>query len=151
MSSVVLSRHTRTTIFCGSSEDNSYFDYRFLLLFFNSRHITYIIVLETFIDVECAKALGRIILKLYEDQHGPNQYIQWSQDEQCNIGSYCTTTTNQPTNKAQESIFWGKNGRFWAKHPNCFGREQSFGYQCGIRCVYWEVSLLFRNIPPPEY
>ena len=76
VSSVVVGRHTRTTIFCGSSEDNSDFDYRFLLLFFNSRHITYIIVLETFIDVECAKALGRIILKLYEDQHGPNQYIQ---------------------------------------------------------------------------
>ena len=43
------------------------------------------------------------------------------------------TTTNRPTNSnrapnelarpicAQESIFWGKNGRFWAKHPNYFG------------------------------
>ena len=27
---------------------------------------------------------------------------------------------------AQESIFLGKNGRFWAKHPNYFGREQKF-------------------------
>ena len=29
---------------------------------------------------------------------------------------------------AQESISWGKNGRFWAKHPNYFGREQKFWY-----------------------
>ena len=44
-----------------------------------------------------------------------------------------TTTTNQPINRApneptrpiyaQESIFWGKNGCFWAKHPYYFGRE----------------------------
>ena len=26
----------------------------------------------------------------------------------------------------QESIFWGKNGRFLAKHPNYFGGEQKF-------------------------
>ena len=46
------------------------------------------------------------------------------------------TTTNQPTNRApnklarpicaKESIFWDKNGRFWAKHPNHFGKEQKF-------------------------
>ena len=29
---------------------------------------------------------------------------------------------------AQESIFWGKNGRFRAKHPNYFEREQNFWY-----------------------
>ena len=44
-----------------------------------------------------------------------------------------TTTTNQPTNRAQnkpsgpvcaqESIFWGKNGRSWAKHPNYFDQK----------------------------
>ena len=49
-----------------------------------------------------------------------------------------TTTTNQPTNRAQnkpsgpvcaqESIFWGKNGRCRAIHPNHFGREQKFWY-----------------------
>ena len=48
------------------------------------------------------------------------------------------TTTNQPTNRApneparpifaQESILWGKNGRFWAKHLNYFGIEQMFLY-----------------------
>ena len=48
------------------------------------------------------------------------------------------TTTNQPTNRApnelarplyaQESIFWGKNGRFLAKRPNYVGREQKFWY-----------------------
>ena len=30
---------------------------------------------------------------------------------------------------AQESIFWGKYDRFWAKHPNYFGREQKIWYQ----------------------
>ena len=48
------------------------------------------------------------------------------------------TTTNQPTNRApnklarlicaKESIFWDKNGRFWAKHPNNFVREEKFWY-----------------------
>ena len=49
-----------------------------------------------------------------------------------------TKTTHQPANRAsheparpictQESIFGGKNGRFWAKYPNYFGREQKFWY-----------------------
>ena len=48
-----------------------------------------------------------------------------------------TTTTNQPTNRApneparsvcaQESMFWGKNGCFWAKHPNYLGGSKSSG------------------------
>ena len=48
------------------------------------------------------------------------------------------TTTNQPTNRApnesagpicaQEIIFWGTNGCFWAKHPNYFEREQKLWY-----------------------
>ena len=48
------------------------------------------------------------------------------------------TNSNQPTNRApneparpisaQESIFWDKNGRFRANHPNSFGREQKFWY-----------------------
>ena len=29
---------------------------------------------------------------------------------------------------AQESVFWGKNGRFGAKHPNYFVREQKLWY-----------------------
>ena len=47
-------------------------------------------------------------------------------------------TTNKPTNRApnepprpicaQESIFGGKNGHFWAKHPNYVEREQKFWY-----------------------
>ena len=48
------------------------------------------------------------------------------------------STTNQPTNRqgtkyagkvhvcANKSMFWGKNGCFWAKHPNFFVREQKF-------------------------
>ena len=48
------------------------------------------------------------------------------------------TTTNQPTKNApneqarsicaNERIFWGKNGRFWAKYPNYFVREKKFWY-----------------------
>ena len=29
---------------------------------------------------------------------------------------------------SQESILWGQNGRFWAKHPCYFGGEQKFWY-----------------------
>ena len=49
-----------------------------------------------------------------------------------------TTTTNQQTSRApndparpicaQESIFWGKDGCFWAKHPYYFWRERSGTY-----------------------
>ena len=65
-----------------------------------------------------------------------------------------TTTTNQPTNRepyeparpicGQESIFWGGNGRFWAKHPNYFGQKQK--HWCPhirkllrhlVRIVFW--------------
>ena len=48
-----------------------------------------------------------------------------------------TTTTNQPTNRApneparsvcaQESMFWGKKGCFWAKHPNYLEGSKSSG------------------------
>ena len=47
-------------------------------------------------------------------------------------------TTNQLTNRApneparpkcaQESIFSGKNGHFWAKNPDFYGRKQKFLY-----------------------
>ena len=50
--------------------------------------------------------------------------------------SRSTTTTNQPASRApnepawpicaKESIFLGKNGRFWAKCPNYFVREQKW-------------------------
>ena len=50
-----------------------------------------------------------------------------------------TATTNQPTNRApneparpmcaQENIFWGKNGRFRAMHPNFMGGCKSYGTQ----------------------
>ena len=45
---------------------------------------------------------------------------------------------------AQESMFWGQNGRFWAKHPNCVGTEQKFWYphirkplRHLVRIVFW--------------
>ena len=43
---------------------------------------------------------------------------------------------------ARESIFWGKNIRFWAKHPNYFGREFWYPHirkppRYRTRIVFW--------------
>ena len=50
------------------------------------------------------------------------------------IHSPRATTTNQPTNRAPNeparpiwSIFWGKNGRLWAKNPYFYERKQKGG------------------------
>ena len=64
-----------------------------------------------------------------------------------------TTTTNQPASRApnepawpiraKESIFLVKNGRFWAKRPNYFVREQKFWHTHIRKPVRHLVRIVF--------